>query len=194
MSYKKIKELIIQSKQGDKKAMEELINTYQKLIKKYTTTYFIKGYEDEDLEQIANMALIQAVKKYDIDNKANFTGFLDVFLRNTFTTMINKKVNTINTYSLNTIVYDDSEDTKEYIDILIDDMNLEEDTVRKEERILLRQALNKLSMDEREVLLAAYSGHGKLKEYAKENGITYKQGRYKRDKALKRVCKLISEK
>ena len=192
MPYKRIEELVILSKQGDKVAMEELINTYQKLIRRYTDTYFIKGYNDDDISQIAKMAIIQAVQKYDISKKANFTVFVDVFLRNTFTTMINKKENTICTHSLNVIVYADSEDIKEYQDILIDDMDLEEDTVRQEERILLRQALKKLAHDEREILIVAYSGHGALKQYANIRGITYKQARYKRDKIMEKVYKLMN--
>lgn len=187
MSYKRIEELVILGKQGDKNALDELISTYEKLIRKYTTNYFIKGYDEEDLEQIAKMAVIQAVEKYDISKGANFTGFVDIVIRNTFITMINKKENSVNTVSLNKIVYDDGEDFKEYMDILIDDTNIEENFEYKEQKLELLKALNRLSQEDREILTSTYGEYGGLKEYAKRKGKTYASCRYKRDRALEKV-------
>lgn len=187
MSYEKIKALIIQSKLGDEDAINELIATYDKLIKRYVDTYFIKGYDDEDLLQIVKLTIIQAAKKYDTEKPGNFTSFLDVYLRNTFTTMINKKENTVYTVSLNKIMYEESGDIKEYVHILVDDMNVLEDTVYKDEKMRLRQALDKLSAEDRELIIVAFSGHGKLKEYANRKGISYRQARYGRDRVLEMV-------
>lgn len=189
MSYKRIEELVILCKQGDRNALEELINTYQRLIGKYTNTYFIKGYEDEDLSQVAKLAIIQAIQKYDITKGANFTGFLDIVLRNTFTSIINKKSNTEGTVSLNNILYDDN--AKEYMDIFADDENIEESFEYKEQRLQLREALNKLSQDEREILIAAYGGYGVLKEYAKKTGRSYASCRYRKIRALEKIRKIL---
>lgn len=193
MSYKRIEELVILCKQGDKEAILELIDTYKNLISKCSTSYFIKGYDDEDLLQIAKIAIIKATEKYDITKGANFTGFLEIFLRNTFTTLINKKENTVFTTSINKMVFEDDTMAREYAEALISDENLEEDFIHQEQIAALRKALDKLTKEERELLLAAHSGYGGVKEYAKKSGKSYAKCRYRWNKAFEKIKNLMPD-
>ena len=187
MSYSKIKELVRESKCGSKVAMGELIKTYDKMIRRYVTSYFVKGYDEDDLEQIARITLMKAVNSYKEDTGANFTGFLDVVLRNTFNTMINKKENTVCTVSLNSIVKDDCNESREYLELLESNVSIEEDFEHKESKVRLRKRLRLLSQEEREIIIAAHSGHGALKSYGERKGLTYASCVYKKNRVLEKL-------
>lgn len=185
MSYEKITELIVKSKNGDKDSISELIGTYENLIKKYVAHYFINGYEDEDLEQIAKLAVVEAIKIYDITKGANFTGFLDKVLRNKFVNLISKKSN----QQVNISLQKENEEGTELQEILVDDFNIEQNYIDNEERERLKVALQTLTDEERAIIYAAYKGYGGLKEYSRVMKISYRVCGYKRDKILNKLKK-----
>ena len=53
-----LNELIIRGKKGDKLAIAEIVSIYEGLIHKYSTSFFINGYDVEDLKQVARSVII----------------------------------------------------------------------------------------------------------------------------------------
>lgn len=183
MSYKRIANLVGLSKQGDKQALGELLECYEEMIKGYGRRYFFVGYESEDLEQIARMKIIEVIDKYDITTGANFTGFIDKVLKNTFNGMLNKTDNVEHKASLNKV----NEEGIELWEMLQDDFNLENYIIGNEKIEKLNYILSKLSEEERKILFVSCSSYGGLKEYAKESGLSYATCRYRRDRVLDKV-------
>ncbi|MDT2661119.1 helix-turn-helix domain-containing protein [Enterococcus hulanensis] len=55
--------LVVQAKEGNEEAMEELLRRFHKLLRKYSINYF--GYLDEDCYQALSEQFIKAVKQFD---------------------------------------------------------------------------------------------------------------------------------
>ena len=58
------RELLINAKNGDEKALMEMFNMYRPMIEKESRN---TGRKDEDLHDIIVMAFIQAISKFPID-------------------------------------------------------------------------------------------------------------------------------
>lgn len=83
--------LLIEGKKGNKEAMEKLFEIHKGLIYKYSTKYFIKGYDREDLEQIGWIEFMNGVKKYDGSFGIDFVAFITILLRNKYGCMLKRK-------------------------------------------------------------------------------------------------------
>ena len=58
------RELLINAKSGDEKALMEMFNMYRPMIEKASRS---TGRKDEDLHDVIVMAFIQAISKFPID-------------------------------------------------------------------------------------------------------------------------------
>ena len=67
-----LNELIIRGKKGDKLAIAEIVSIYEGLIHKYSTSFFINGYDVEDLKQVARSVIIESISKFDGDHGSEF--------------------------------------------------------------------------------------------------------------------------
>ncbi|MCH5139063.1 sigma-70 family RNA polymerase sigma factor [Clostridiaceae bacterium UIB06] len=163
--------LIRDSQEGDKKALEELIKMYKPFIIKNAVQIYINGYEVEDLVQIGMMALIKAVNKYELDRRGAFTTYAVTAIKNAFNKelrkVISKKWDEKFKCSLNKV----NGDGIELMEILASNEDIEEDFILKEKIIVLRKALGLLTEDERELIDWFYFKDRPLKEYGLKKGI-----------------------
>lgn len=187
MSMDDIGVLISQSKQGDEDAIKRLLCKYEPLIKKYSTHYFIKGYDEEDLEQIAKMAVFNGINKFDDKNGANFTGFVNVIIRNSILTLLNKRENKIVFSSLESV----NEEGHEFKEMFLDDFDLEGSYIEKEDMSRLKYELNKLGYEDRRLLIMSFEGYGGLKKYSEITNTSYFACRRKRDKLVEKIRKKL---
>ncbi len=67
-----LNELIIRGKKGDKCAMAEIVSICEGLIHKYSTRFFINGYDVDDLKQVARSVIIESISKFDGDHGSEF--------------------------------------------------------------------------------------------------------------------------
>ncbi|MGL5379001.1 sigma-70 family RNA polymerase sigma factor [Clostridium sp.] len=58
---------IIRAKKGDKKAREQLYEICRPLIKSVCNNYYVIGYDNEDLEQIATIVFLKVIDGFNID-------------------------------------------------------------------------------------------------------------------------------
>lgn len=198
-------ELIISYREGNKKALDELVASNQGIIHKIANKYYgiNKKLEFEDLTQAGNVGLMKAVNRYDpnLENAAKFityaVDYIDRFINNEVNGQSSKsrgntKLSNSCT-SLNQFVNDDV--GVELIDTIesdSDDITLIEDRMYYDEmRSNLEAAMMKSnSLEEREVLKFKYGWNGNLmtlKEISETITISEEKTRQCYNRALRRL-------
>ena len=161
-----IKELIKKSKAKDEDATKILIEKYRPFILRTMQSVYIKGYDREDLIQIGYVSVIKAIEKYDLDSKTPFTAYVCNSIKNNYYYKIRGKAKENYDVSYEKSVEEGFEYTNEE--------DIENQVLKNFEIKILTQALNKLSSEERELILYCYNnGHGAMREYSKIKGIKY---------------------
>lgn len=178
-----MKELLIKAKQGDKAAMEKLLNKFEPLIKKSSKQYYISGYEQTDIKQLAYMATLRAIRRFDMERSNSFPLYVKRTVQNSIYKEI-KKSKEIISYNKG------NRETKENSEIKnIEDKNveLEEEIIKKERREKLINLINKMANEEKEFIREIFIEEKSLKEYAKEKGLKYHQVVYFKKKVLQKI-------
>ena len=182
-----IKTKITEAKYGDKKALEEIITRYMPFVIKSAKSIYIRGYELSDLIQIGQVSIIKAVKLFDVNKSSGFTSYVTNAITKNFYTLIRSNVKKVSCCSLNAV----NQEGYELIDSLPSEENLEEQYENKEEILLLRKALEKLSEKDRYIINWFYFKNKTLDQYAKEEGIGYRTAVDRKKRALENLKKLL---
>ena len=177
--------LLIEGKKGNKEAMDKLFEIHKGLIYKYSTKYFIKGYDREDLEQIGWIEFINGVKKYDGSFGIDFVAFITILLRNKYGSMLKRKEFTMKFSSLDTPIGEDIT----MKDTLEDSFSMEKDFENREEIEALIEAVSALEDEEREFILYINEERGNMQKYyeAHKNEMTFNAVRYKKKKIMDKL-------
>ena len=177
--------LLIEGKKGNKEAMEKLFEIHKGLIYKYSTKYFIKGYDREDLEQIGWIEFMNGVKKYDGSFGIDFVAFITILLRNKYGCMLKRKEIDMKFSSLDTPIGEDIT----MKDTLEDDFSMENDFEHREEMEALLNAISNLDDEEREFILYINEERGNMQKYyeAHKNEMTFNAVRYKKKKIMDKL-------
>ncbi|MDK0927195.1 sigma-70 family RNA polymerase sigma factor [Clostridium perfringens] len=184
--------LLIEGKKGNKEAMEKLFEIHKGLIYKYSTKYFIKGYDREDLEQIGWIEFMNGVKKYDGSFGIDFVAFITILLRNKYGCMLKRKEIDMKFSSLDTPIGEDIT----MKDTLEDDFSMENDFEHREEMEALLNAISNLEDEEREFILYINEERGNMQKYyeAHKNEMTFNAVRYKKKKIMDKIQKALKKK
>lgn len=184
--------LLIEGKKGNKEAMDKLFEIHKGLIYKYSTKYFIKGYDREDLEQIGWIEFINGVKKYDGSFGIDFVAFITILLRNKYGSMLKRKELTMKFSSLDTPIGEDIT----MKDTLEDSFSMEKDFENREEIEALIEAVSALEDEEREFILYINEERGNMQKYyeAHKNEMTFNAVRYKKKKIMDKLQKALKNK
>ena len=169
-------ELLLNIKNGDEKALEELINNYKEIVNMKIGKYFIVGAEKEDIFQEGMIGLYKAIKSYDSNKQNSFKTFANLCIERQLITAIKtsnrQKHLPLNSYlSLNNNAYDD-ENNASLIEIF-NDKTIEDplDTITKKEyyKLIEDKIESTLSNFEKEVLHSYAKGESYLKIAEKLN-------------------------
>lgn len=184
--------LLIEGKKGNKEAMEKLFEIHKGLIYKYSTKYFIKGYDREDLEQIGWIEFMNGVKKYDGSFGIDFVAFITILLRNKYGCMLKRKEIDMKFSSLDTPIGEDIT----MKDTLEDDFSMEKDFEHREEMEALLNAISNLEDEEREFILYINEERGNMQKYYEEHKseMTFNAVRYKKKKIMDKIQKALKKK
>lgn len=184
--------LLIEGKKGNKEAMDKLFEIHKGLIYKYSTKYFIKGYDREDLEQIGWIEFINGVKKYDGSFGIDFVAFITILLRNKYGSMLKRKELTMKFSSLDTPIGEDIT----MKDTLEDSFSMEKDFENRDEIKALIEAVSALEDEEREFILYINEERGNMQKYyeAHKNEMTFNAVRYKKKKIMDKLQKGLKRK
>ena len=183
--------LLIEGKKGNKEAMEKLFEIHKGLIYKYSTKYFIKGY-DRDLEQIGWIEFMNGVKKYDGSFGIDFVAFITILLRNKYGCMLKRKEVDMKFSSLDTPIGEDIT----MKDTLEDDFSMENDFEHREEMEALLNAISNLEDEDREFILYINEERVNMQKYYEEhkNEMTFNAVRYKKKKIMDKIQKALKKK
>lgn len=131
-------EIVEIAKQGDKEALEFIMEKYKELVTMKVSKYFIVGAEKEDIFQEGMIGLYKAIKSFNGEKQNSFKSFANLCIERQLITAIktsNRQKHTpLNSYvSLNTSAYDEGDDTT-IIEVL-DTNTIEDplDTIMKKE-------------------------------------------------------------
>lgn len=118
----KDEELVSRAQQGDTQAEEYLMDKYKPLVKARSRAYFLIGADSEDIIQEGMIGLYKAVRDFNRERNASFSGFAELCVNRQMITAIKAatrhKHQPLNSYiSLNKPVFDDDSD-QTYIDLL----------------------------------------------------------------------------
>lgn len=175
-------DLIIRSKQGDKKALEKIIIDFTPLVNKLSFKYFIKGYGSDDLKQIGFLSLIKAVNMYNVEGGKSPVAYIKNSIENNYFYEIRK--NSKGNYIIS--LDKEGEDGLKIIDYIPSDEDIEEDYLLREVKGNIRGEICKLTESEVKILEYAYGRKG-LKAYSIELGVSYYKLRKRKEEIL---CKL----
>lgn len=185
-----INELIIKAKGGDKSAQEDIIIKFTPLVYKLSLKYYIAGFDEEDLRQFGYLSIIKAIKNFDINRKVNFTAYVKWAITKNFYYEIRRAARRNSEGSLNSV----NEEGMEYIDMIPSDFDLENYCIDNLMVKKLREVINSLTSDEKELLYYVYrEKSGGLTRYSKERNIKYSKCLQFRDEILAKLKKLISK-
>lgn len=181
-----LEELALKAQSGDKKSLEDLTKYFKPYITKQAHCTYVKGYEMEDLIQIGYVSLMKAIKMYEPSNK-NFNYYVLASIKRNFYYLIRQESRHNTEYSMEF-------ETGEGLtlqDGLEDTFDLEEEYLKKETYKRLRQGIEKLSKEEKEMIKWVYIDKKSLKEYARMKGISYNQGRYRMKQTLQKLKEFL---
>ncbi len=108
--------LIKMTKQGNKMALDYLLNKYTDIVNMKAGKYFIIGAEKEDIMQEGLIGLFKAIKSFDPEKQSSFKTFANLCIERQLQTAIKtstrQKHMPLNSYlSLNLSAYDENDDT-----------------------------------------------------------------------------------
>ena len=108
--------LVKMTRQGDKKALDYLLNKYTDIVNMKAGKYFIIGAEKEDIMQEGFIGLFKAIKSFDPEKQSSFKTFANLCierqLQTAIKTSMRQKHIPLNSYlSLNISAYDENDDT-----------------------------------------------------------------------------------
>lgn len=164
-SNKLDEEIVIESKKGNNRAQEYLINKYEHFVKSKAKSYFLIGADKEDIYQEGMIGLYKAIRDFRADKLSSFKAFAELCVTRQIITAIKtatrQKHIPLNTYvSLNKPIYEeDSERT--LLDVLtgLKITDPEEVVISKEEMTHIENEIEKVLSDlEMEVLMSYLDG------------------------------------
>lgn len=184
-----IEQLVKKGKTKDNTAVSEIIKRFSPLVFKISNTIYIKGYDREDLIQIGYMTVIKAIDSYDLKRRGGFTAYVSRAIRNNFYYEIRKRSK--QNYETS---YDKILEERVYLDLISikENFGTEEKIIQKEECYKLKNALSKLSNEEKEFLFYVLEGgYGALREYSNLKKVSYGTLQKRKKKILEKLKLLM---
>ncbi|WP_125153608.1 sigma-70 family RNA polymerase sigma factor [Clostridium rectalis] len=177
-----IEKLVIKAKEGNKKSLELLLLKLKPLVLKEAQKVFIKNYSMEDLIQIGYVSILKSINKYN-PAKKRFLGYASAAIKNNYNYLIREKSNMHFEESL----YKETFQGLTLMNLLHSSENIQEDYIKKELLTTLYKSIDKLSKEEKEIIIWIYFHEKSLKSYSIFKNKNYGQCRYLKNKALKNL-------
>ncbi|MDE6276428.1 MAG: sigma-70 family RNA polymerase sigma factor [Clostridia bacterium] len=74
--------LIKQYREGNEKAMEELLEKYKRLVNSIARSFFLKGVDTDDIVQEGMIGLLKAINTFNLDGKVSFITYAHECIKN----------------------------------------------------------------------------------------------------------------
>ena len=162
LSKEELNKLFNDFHSGSNEAKEKLIMHNLRLV-----TYRVYGrfrdieYNKSDLTSIGEIGLIKAINTYDINKGVDFASYATKCIDNEIMTFMKKKQNNVFVDSLDREILYDDKDIK-LGDTIASDVDIEEEYINNEKKIIVREILESLSEKEREIIKLYFGFYGKI--------------------------------
>ena len=188
-------EIVLKASNGDKIALEYIINKYKNFVKAKAKSYFLIGADKEDIIQEGMIGLYKAVRDFDGNKTNSFKCFAEICITRQIITAIKtatrQKHIPLNSYvSLNKPIYDEESD-RTLLDIIATSIvtDPEELIISKEELKHIESKMNELLSDLEQEVLELYL-NGKSYQYIADR---LKRDVKSIDNALQRVKRKLEK-
>jgi RNA polymerase sigma factor (sigma-70 family) len=170
MNYSEIESNVIKAKNGDSECLTALLLQFKPYVFKVAKSFNIKNFDEYDLVQIGYIALIKAVEKYKSGSNS-FSSYVYTTIKNAmkYTARSNQKHQ--NTLSINASI--DGNTTKEFLELLQSDENLEAQFMEHERISEIQRLISELKPDEFELIFFVYYNNFSLTDYAAKKDVSY---------------------
>ncbi len=155
-------ELVITARNGDKEALEYVINKYKNFVRAKARSYFLIGADKEDIVQEGLIGLYKAIRDFKTDKLSSFRAFAELCITRQIITAIKtatrQKHIPLNSYiSLNKPIYDEESD-RTLLDILtsVKITNPEELVINQEELSSIELKISEILSDLELEVLSSY--------------------------------------
>ncbi|MBP1864267.1 RNA polymerase sigma factor (sigma-70 family) [Clostridium tetanomorphum] len=168
-------------REGDSEALAEIVDNFTPLIIKEASKYNVKCYEYEDLVQHGYLSVIKAVNMFKGEGQA----FVPYCIR---AIIVNYKALLKGQIKHHREIPDEFiYDKGEYV------FTIEDEMIAYEKTKELYEALDKLPLEERQIINGIYIKNNSAKEIAATTNMTYAKVRYRKEKALKKLKKMLKK-
>ncbi len=194
MTYNDIsldKDLVLKAQAGDKEAENALVNKYVPLAEGISRGFSLKGGDSDDLKQIAMIALMEAVRSYDVSRVAEFKTYASVCIRNRLLDAVRSENLGKNSIFNNSIRMEDDQNESSVLEIPSLELTPEQQYIAKEAERAFYDALGSI-LGERDVeVIKLYLACVPYKEISQKLGITSKKVDNTIYNAKKKIAKII---
>lgn len=184
-----IEKILDKAKMGDKESLKELVQKFKPLVITRASSIYVKDYDIEDLIQIGFMSVIKAVNMYDAHKHKSFTAYVCCAVKQNFYYLIRQQSRHNYEMSLNK----ENGDGLESMDLITDHTDLEEDYIKKVLNTKLYACMDKLSAQDRELLLYNYFKNYTLKKYCALKNINYNTASQRKRRILKKLRDMLKK-
>lgn len=85
---RKDRKLVLASQRGDEKSAELLLARYRELARTRGSSYYLRGADQEDVQQEAMIGLFKAIRDFDPTHEVSFIGFADLCIHRQIQTAV----------------------------------------------------------------------------------------------------------
>ena len=185
-------ELAAAAQSGDVLAEGALVKRYASLAEGISRSYFIVGGDRDDLYQIALIALLEAVRRFDPEREAKFPTYASACIRNRLLDAV-RAASAGKNSPLRDSVPIDGEDEGAAGELVSPELSPEQQYIEKEAEESFFSALGEMLGEQDLTVLRFYLAGVPYKEIAEKLGISAKKVDNTVYGAKKKIARLIEE-
>lgn len=187
MNFDYIEELVIKCRKDDNNSKERLAAEFKPLILNLAKKSYVHGYTFYDLQNECYSTLFYCVKKYHIESH-RFVSYATRAIKNNLYDLIKRNKSRSIIEGSDSLAFTEDIDEKRFVDPL----NIEESICNKAAVSDLRQAIEELNEEDKELIKFVFLKAHTVKEYSVMKGLNYSTAILRKNNALDRLLKLSS--
>lgn len=186
MDFNEIEALVAAAKAENKLSKEKLAEEFKPFILNLSSKTFISGYDREDIQNECYRILFNCVSAYNLD-RHRFVGYAMSGIRNSINDLIERSIKRSPGEGSEALILSDNLEH-----ILPSQMDALDDMLcNKIASELLKNAMNSLSQEERELIIFIYFKNSSLRTYAYWKNMCYSTASKKKQTILNKLKKRI---
>lgn len=189
MNFNEIETLVAAAKSENKLSKEKLAEEFKPFIINLSNKTFISGYDREDIQNECYRILFNCVSVYNLD-RHRFVGYAMSGIRKSLNDLIERSIKRSATEGSEALILSDNLEH-----VLPSQMDTLDDILyNKTTSELLKNAINSLSNEEKELIIFIYFKNSSLRTYAYWKNMCYSTAGKKKKNILNKLKRYIGYK